>query len=262
MTFWQDLFTRYNATAGGSYEFADASTLFTDTAGNTPVVSAGDPIALIKDKSGLGHDFAQPVLANRPAYYVDAQGIGSGHFSAASPSYMDGSGLNCDQVITWAAYLYKSPQSGRLLDTRGAGNPGTVKGWYLGAADGGSSPIFIADDGAGSYVYNDANLLLAQNIEATISWYTKGNSVIYPKAVTQCGSRELCIGTNSIRSNVMGDITSSALCRMGASSTPAARNFDGYLYAVGSMGIPAGTVLKASDRDAILDYMRNISTSI
>lgn len=61
--------------AGGKqgvwYDPSDKSTLFQDAAGTIPVTKDGDPVGLIKDKSGNGNHAAQTVSASRPAYQTD-----------------------------------------------------------------------------------------------------------------------------------------------------------------------------------------------
>jgi hypothetical protein len=56
------------------YDPSDISTLFTDTAGTTPVTAAGDAVARINDKSGRGNHATQATLAARPIYRIDAGG--------------------------------------------------------------------------------------------------------------------------------------------------------------------------------------------
>jgi hypothetical protein len=53
------------------YDPSDLSTLFQDDAGTTPVVSDGDPVGLMQDKSGNGNDATQSVSASRPTYRTD-----------------------------------------------------------------------------------------------------------------------------------------------------------------------------------------------
>lgn len=53
-------------TSGLVLDFTDFSSLFQDTAGTTPVTSAGDPVALAKDLTTNGFDFSQGTSANRP----------------------------------------------------------------------------------------------------------------------------------------------------------------------------------------------------
>lgn len=258
---WPALFADYGATAGGIYEFTDLSTLFKDTAGTDPVNSVGDQIALIKDKSGLGHDFSQTNARNRPLYYVDAKGLNCANFIAANPSYMDGSGLNCDEVTVFYAFLYTSATAGRILDTRGTGKAGTAKGWYSGVGDGsaGTSP-FIVDDGVGHYLYNDPWFQAKQNANVAISFYCKGSGTIFSRAVTQGGDKTVAVGPNSILGWPIGDVTSTAQCRMGAPSnmTTNTLTLNGFMYACGSIG----AVLSATDRDRVVNYLRDISISV
>ena len=58
--------------AGGKqgvwYDPSDKSTLFQDAAGTVPVTKDGDPVALMRDKSGNGNHATQTVSAARPAY--------------------------------------------------------------------------------------------------------------------------------------------------------------------------------------------------
>ena len=61
--------------AGGKqgvwHDPSDKSTLFQDVAGTVPVTKDGDPVALMKDKSGNGNHAVQTVSASRPVYKTD-----------------------------------------------------------------------------------------------------------------------------------------------------------------------------------------------
>lgn len=61
--------------AGGKqgvwYDPSDKSTLFQDVAGAIPVTKDGDPIGLMKDKSGNGNHATQSVSTARPLYKTD-----------------------------------------------------------------------------------------------------------------------------------------------------------------------------------------------
>lgn len=61
--------------AGGKqgvwYDPSDKSTLFQDVAGTVPVTKDGDPVALMRDKSGNGNHATQPVSTSRPVYKTD-----------------------------------------------------------------------------------------------------------------------------------------------------------------------------------------------
>lgn len=53
------------------YDPSDKSTLFQDVAGTIPVTKDGDPVALMKDKSGNGNHATQTVSTARPVYKTD-----------------------------------------------------------------------------------------------------------------------------------------------------------------------------------------------
>jgi hypothetical protein len=76
---------------------ADLSTLFQDVAGTVPVTAAGQPVALMRDKSGNGNHASQPVASARPIYrtggglhWLEFDGVDDGLASAA----IDFSGTN------------------------------------------------------------------------------------------------------------------------------------------------------------------------
>lgn len=56
---------------GAWYDPSDTTTLFQDTAGTIPVTAAGQAVAAMHDKSGLGRHLTQPILAKRPTYQTD-----------------------------------------------------------------------------------------------------------------------------------------------------------------------------------------------
>ena len=53
------------------YDPSDKSTLFQDVAGTVPVTKDGDPVALMKDKSGNGNHATQTVSSKRAIYKTD-----------------------------------------------------------------------------------------------------------------------------------------------------------------------------------------------
>ena len=54
--------------AGAWYGPSDLSTLFQDSAGTTPVTTAGQPVGRMLDKSGNGNHATQATAAARPTY--------------------------------------------------------------------------------------------------------------------------------------------------------------------------------------------------
>ena len=53
------------------YDPADVATLFTDTAGTTPVTQPGDLVARINDKSGNGYHLLQATSTKRPSFQIE-----------------------------------------------------------------------------------------------------------------------------------------------------------------------------------------------
>lgn len=70
-----DSFSPLELFAGGKqgvwYDPSDKSTLFQDVAGTIPVTKDGDPVALMRDKSGNGNHATQTVSTARPVYKTD-----------------------------------------------------------------------------------------------------------------------------------------------------------------------------------------------
>lgn len=53
---------------GGMWDMGDASTLFQDAAGATPVTAVTQPIGRVNDKSGLGNNATQSTAGSRPLF--------------------------------------------------------------------------------------------------------------------------------------------------------------------------------------------------
>lgn len=83
---------------GAWYDPSDLSSMFQDTAGATPVTTAGQSVARINDKSGRGNHLTQATAANRPTYQVDGSGNG----------YLLFDGVN-DQMATAGAVGLSAP---------------------------------------------------------------------------------------------------------------------------------------------------------
>ena len=56
---------------GAWFDPFDLATLHQDIARTLPVASDGDPVALMRDKSGNGNHASQPVTAARPTWRSD-----------------------------------------------------------------------------------------------------------------------------------------------------------------------------------------------
>jgi hypothetical protein len=62
------------AEPGVWYDPSDLTTLFTDTAGTTPVTTPGNTVGLMLDKSGNGNHATQATAAARPTYSIEPVG--------------------------------------------------------------------------------------------------------------------------------------------------------------------------------------------
>jgi hypothetical protein len=83
----------------GWYDPSKLSTMFKDTAGTQPVTADGDLVALIKDRSGNGHDLIQATATKRPVYrtgggkpYLQFDGVDDWLSAATAKVITDGSG--------------------------------------------------------------------------------------------------------------------------------------------------------------------------
>lgn len=60
---------------GGWWDPSDFGTMFQDSAGTTPVTAVGQPVGLIRDKSGRGNHRTQGTAASRPTLQQDGSGF-------------------------------------------------------------------------------------------------------------------------------------------------------------------------------------------
>lgn len=70
-SYWSPLELFAGGKKGVWYDPSDKSTLFQDVAGTIPVTKDGDPIGLMKDKSGNGYHATQIISTARPTYRTD-----------------------------------------------------------------------------------------------------------------------------------------------------------------------------------------------
>jgi len=75
------------------FDPGDIATLFQDTAGTIPVTTAGQSVALMKDKSGRGHDATQSTAAYRPTWQIEPYGYGYLLFDGSN-DYMATNNIN------------------------------------------------------------------------------------------------------------------------------------------------------------------------
>jgi hypothetical protein len=162
---------------GAWYDPSDLTTLFQDAAGTIPVVSDGDPVGLMQDKSGNGSDATQSVSASRPTYRTDGtlhwlefDGVDDGisttstvDFTASSTmSFITGSKRN-NNNITILAELSPTTDSSNGSFFALSGN---WSGGYGGVGVRGSTTRFVTQIGVSDQIpeviYADSDINASQ----------------------------------------------------------------------------------------------------
>lgn len=149
-----DYFT--GSTVAFGYDLTDASKLFQDTAGTIPVTTAGQSIALIKDISGKGYDAVQATTANQAKWGVNARGAPCAIFS--SGNYYTNTAVNGSRNFSFGAAVTATTNGGRILDNRGTGAVGTVRGIQVKPNNSAADGVTVdGGGGAGTYMTINAN---------------------------------------------------------------------------------------------------------
>lgn len=193
---------------GGWYDPSDLTTLFQDVLGTMPITATGQSVALIKDKSGNGHDFSEATSLSRPTYQVD--GSSNAYLSFSGTNFMDAATGALSATTFGLVIGYNASAAGqRLVDTRGTGAGGTVKGWYVKSSNPSGNDGFVVDSGAA---------FISSNHTATAST----NHVGYFDHVTSTAVR-YAIDNGSLTSSSAGggtvtDCTSTTITRIGAAT--------------------------------------------
>lgn len=121
------------------YDLSDKSTLFQDVAGTVPVTKNGDPIALMKDKSGNGNHAEQTTSASRPIHKINTtkgiyfdgvddftvskkNAVGAGRFAIAVALDIDPSSYTAKQMDIVEASDAGGLNGGRILIYNGVFN--------------------------------------------------------------------------------------------------------------------------------------------
>ena len=115
---------------GAWYDPSDLSTMFQDAAGTIPVTAPGQPVGLIKDKSGRGNHASQTTPGNRPIYQTDGSGrsflVFNGTSSFVTPSAVQTGSSDKMQVFCGVRKL-NDAGIGCIAELRSSStlNPGT-----------------------------------------------------------------------------------------------------------------------------------------
>jgi hypothetical protein len=149
---FQKLITKLfsNGEQGFAYDPNDLTTLYQDAAGTIPVTAAGQPVGLMKDKSGRNNHASQTASASRPilqrnattgAYYLVFDGVddffitNSIDFTATDKVSLF-TGVRKLSVVTSAVLLEFSENSGGINGTFALWSPLTALANYAGFSRG------------------------------------------------------------------------------------------------------------------------------
>jgi hypothetical protein len=202
------------------YDISDITTLFQDSAGTIPVVSDGDPVGLIQDKSGNGNDATQTVSASRPIYRASA-GIYSLEFDGVDDYLDTGTAFNHENVT--AITGINGEDYGRVLDNRGTGAPGSVAGWQIKSNDGVSTDWVFVDDADST----------AASISGGVATNTDGVIYMQYSDSTNVASAAVDGAAFSTASEASGgSILTGIGGRIGASSNSANQLFEGRIFSI------------------------------
>lgn len=102
---------------GAWYDPSDLSTMFQDAAGTIPVTSSGQPVGLIRDKSGRGNHASQATAGSRPTY-TEAGTLRYLVFDGVDDSLVAGSVsfTSTDKMTVFAGITKLSDTTGALVE--------------------------------------------------------------------------------------------------------------------------------------------------
>lgn len=115
------------------YDPSDLTTMFQDSAGTTPVTASGQPVGLIRDKSGLGYHASQTVSASRPTY-TESAGKRYLVFDGVDDFLVTGTITpSVDKVQVFAGLRKLSDAAAQIVAESGTGVSGNTGRFYLAA---------------------------------------------------------------------------------------------------------------------------------
>ncbi|RWN51391.1 MAG: hypothetical protein EOS04_24265 [Mesorhizobium sp.] len=133
---------------GAWYDPSDLTTLFQDSAGTVPVTADGDPVGMMRDKSGNGNHLAQATTASKPAYktsggrhWIEGDGVDD-WLRAAFTITQPWERISAIRQISWTALdriFGMVSGDGRLIQRTATPTIGIFDG--TGAIDAGTLPL-------------------------------------------------------------------------------------------------------------------------
>ena len=165
---------------GAWFDPSDLSTLFQDSAGTTPVTTAGQPVGLMLDKSGMGNNATQATSSQRPTYQTGA-GLHWLAFDGVDDAMATGSiaFTATDEMSIFAGVRTISTTTSMLVES--SSNPG-------------------ANDGAFHIARLGSNSWQALN-RGTANQTISGSAVAAPASTVVVSSAKISTPSISIREN-------------------------------------------------------------
>lgn len=212
-----------SVTNGAWYDAGDLATLWQDTAGTTPVTTAGQSVARMDDKSGLGNNATQATSGSRPTYQVDGDGFG--YLSFDGNDYLNcGTAFNAEAFMACVVY-YTTTSNCRLLDARGTGMAGAAKGWAMKGSNP-SADLIVVDDGSAAVSFNDTPTGITTGFQHVICARYRYGRLQYNLDAAYPTSQKTVI-------SALGTITGAQPSRIGtASNSAGTQSLTGRIYQV------------------------------
>lgn len=244
-------------TKGGIYAPGDWSTVWQNTAGTTPITATLQNIQRINDVSGAGNDFSQATAGSAPR---SSNGMGFNCADFGTLRYWDAVGgavFSSDEFTVACAVRSNGVAAAMLVDTRGLGAAGTLKGWYARSSNTGTTQ-FAADDGASHYAtLNDVGALaINKNMPLVTSWGPTSQlfNARYLPMAGAAGSG--FISGISAAAGTVGGITTTNTSRIGSEIGGTTQPFNGLL--AGLTVLPVHLTHGAA-MEALIAYYANLA---
>jgi hypothetical protein len=172
---------------GAWYDPSDLSTLFQDAAGTVPVTAVGQPVGLIRDKSGRGNNASQSVAGSRPTLNVDSNGNYFLLFDGIDDSLLTSSiNLSSTNKITVFAGLRKLSDAGVALVAEFSATIASNNGAFAVAA-----PLNTTGS---TFAFASKGTLFS-------AWSVSGASFAAPSSVVLSGIGDISTDTQILRLN-------------------------------------------------------------
>ena len=206
-----DLFA--SSEQGAWYGPSDLSTLFQDSAGTTPVTTAGQPVGLMLDKSGRANHAAQAIAAARPIY-TEGSGL----------AWLAFDGVDDAMEIQNAAFSFTGDQSVWVAAKHDTGDGRYI---YLMGGNDDKGYLFVTSSSTGRMRF-----IPVTNSTTAISTSAIGTSPIVFGGAWDRSSGDMSLRENGVEytaSKTPADVTVPVVTLLGGGN-PNGASWDGNIY--------------------------------